>query len=68
MEQYLVQRKLGEGGFGEAYLVKSSVSGRAYVMKKIMISTVMQTTYSSVLSCMKTIVRNWIDTEPTTSR
>ena len=35
MNRFLIEKKLGQGAFGEAFLVKSNMSGVHYVMKKL---------------------------------
>ena len=40
MERFRLERKLGQGGFGEAFLVKSRASGVSYVMKKLRLVSV----------------------------
>lgn len=40
MEKYVKLRKIGEGSFGKAVLVKSVEDGKQYVIKEINISRV----------------------------
>lgn len=40
MDKYIKVRKIGEGSFGKAILVKSKEDGQQYVIKEINISKV----------------------------
>lgn len=40
MDKYIKVRKIGEGSFGKAFLVKAKENGQQYVIKEINISKV----------------------------
>ena len=40
MEKYVRQKKIGEGAFGQAWLVQNKADGRQLVMKEIKIAKV----------------------------
>lgn len=42
MDEFVRVRKIGEGSFGKALLVKSRINGKQYVMKEINTSKVVQ--------------------------
>ena len=56
MECFCMEKKLGEGGYGDAYLVKSKDSGILYVMKKIKLHSV-RCSWELFLPTWRTLVR-----------
>jgi len=47
MERYVRVKKIGEGSFGKAFLVKKKNDGKHYVIKEISISQVRPTIWLS---------------------
>jgi serine/threonine protein kinase len=57
MERYVRVRKIGEGSFGKAMLVKRKEDGKQFVIKEICISKVFSTLlHGRSMSCMCTII------------